>query len=132
MLEALLTVFSEQLALKGVALLEFNGEADHLHLLIELPPTQTLSGVVNSLKTVSSRLVRKWYRAELAALQEACALEPQLFHQQRGQREPRNCQALHRASGAAAVATGDGLARHRPPSLAAAPLRLAGALREFR
>lgn len=65
MLEALLTVFSEQLALKGGALLEFNGEADRLHLLIEPPSTQALSGVVNSLKTVSSRLVRKWYRAEL-------------------------------------------------------------------
>lgn len=39
---------------------------DHLHLLIELLPTQALSGLVNSLKTVSSRLVRKWYRAQLA------------------------------------------------------------------
>lgn len=60
------TVPHEQLVGKGGALLEFNGEADHLHLLMELPPTQALSSVVNSLKTVSSRLLRKWHRAELA------------------------------------------------------------------
>lgn len=66
MLDELRTVLDEQLALKGGALLEFNGEADHLHLLIELPPTQALSSVVNSLKTVSARLLRKWHRAELA------------------------------------------------------------------
>lgn len=66
MLEQLQTVLTEQLVLKGGALLEFNGESDHLHLLIELPPTQALSSVVNSLKTVSSRLLRKWNSAELA------------------------------------------------------------------
>jgi putative transposase len=36
-----------------------------VHLLLEMPPTQALSGVVNSLKTVSSRLLRKWHRAEM-------------------------------------------------------------------
>lgn len=36
------------------------------YLLIELPPTQALSSGVNSLKTVSSRLLRKWHRLELA------------------------------------------------------------------
>jgi len=55
---------SDQLVLKSGALLEFNGESDQVHLLIELPPTQALSGVV-SLTTVSSRLLRKWHRAEL-------------------------------------------------------------------
>lgn len=59
-------VLAEQLALKGSELREFNGESDHVHMLIELPPTQALSPVVNSLKTVSSRLLRKWHRAEMA------------------------------------------------------------------
>lgn len=39
-------------------LVEFNGEDDHVHLLLEYPPTVTLSRLVNSLKGVTSRLVR--------------------------------------------------------------------------
>lgn len=40
-------------------LLEFNGEADHVHLLVKLPPRAAPSTVANNLKTVSSRLLRK-------------------------------------------------------------------------
>ena len=35
--------------------LEFNGEPDHVHLLIEYPPKLAISQIVNSLKGVSSR-----------------------------------------------------------------------------
>jgi putative transposase len=38
---------------------EFNGEGDHVHLLIEYPPKVSVSKLVNSLKGVSSRLIRK-------------------------------------------------------------------------
>ena len=38
---------------------EFNGEKDHVHLLIEYPPKINLSGLVNSLKGVSSRRLRQ-------------------------------------------------------------------------
>ncbi len=40
-------------------LIEFNGEDDHVHLLINYPPKVTVSKLVNSLKGVSSRLIRK-------------------------------------------------------------------------
>ncbi len=40
-------------------LVEFDGEYDHVHLLIHYPPTLALSRLVNSLKGVSSRLIRK-------------------------------------------------------------------------
>ena len=43
----------------GVSLVEFNGEVEHVHLLIEYPPTVQLSKLVNSLKGVSSRLMRR-------------------------------------------------------------------------
>jgi putative transposase len=43
----------------GGRLLELNGEADHVHLLIALPPNLDLSIFVNNLKTTSSRLLRK-------------------------------------------------------------------------
>jgi putative transposase len=35
--------------------LEFNGEADHIHVLIEYPPKLSISQMVNALKGVSSR-----------------------------------------------------------------------------
>jgi putative transposase len=40
-------------------LVEFDGEDDHVHLLVNYPPRVAVSMLVNSLKGVSSRLVRK-------------------------------------------------------------------------
>lgn len=42
-----------------VELVEFNGETDHVHLLIEYAPKVQLSKLINSLKGVSSRRLRK-------------------------------------------------------------------------
>ncbi|MFC7308157.1 IS200/IS605 family transposase [Streptomyces monticola] len=39
-------------------LIEFNGEEDHVHLLVHYPPKVALSSLVNSLKGVSSRCLR--------------------------------------------------------------------------
>ncbi|NYF60117.1 putative transposase [Micromonospora purpureochromogenes] len=52
-------------------LVEFNGDGEHVHLLVNFPPKVALSKLVNSLKGVSSRrmrqdfpdLVRHYYRA---------------------------------------------------------------------
>ncbi len=38
---------------------EFNGESDHIHLLLVYPPKVSISKFVSSLKGVSSRLIRK-------------------------------------------------------------------------
>lgn len=38
-------------------LLEFNGEADHVHLLFSYPPHKLLSGLVANLKATSSKLM---------------------------------------------------------------------------
>ena len=40
-------------------LVEMNGEAEHIHLLLNYPPKVSISKLVNSLKGVSSRLIRK-------------------------------------------------------------------------
>ena len=40
-------------------LVEFDGEGDHVHLLVNYPPKVAVSKLVNSLKGVSSRLIRK-------------------------------------------------------------------------
>ncbi len=43
----------------GARLGEFNGEHDHVHLLVEYPPRVPVSSLVNSLKGVSSRRLRQ-------------------------------------------------------------------------
>jgi REP-associated tyrosine transposase len=40
-------------------LVEFEGEKDHVHLLVNYPPKIAVSRLVNSLKGVSSRMIRK-------------------------------------------------------------------------
>ncbi len=46
-------------------LIEFNGESNHVHLLVSFPPKLSISKLVNSLKGVSSRLIRKFHYPEV-------------------------------------------------------------------
>jgi putative transposase len=46
-------------------LVEMNGEADHVHFVVSLPPTKTLSEFANALKTNTSRLLRSEFALEL-------------------------------------------------------------------
>jgi putative transposase len=52
-------IFSKTCADFEARLVECEGEGDHVHLLIEYPPKVSVSRLVNSLKGVSSRLIRK-------------------------------------------------------------------------
>ena len=58
-LEDLQGIFSSVCADFGAKLIEFDGEHDHVHLLVSYPPKVSVSVLVNSLKCVSSRIVRK-------------------------------------------------------------------------
>ncbi len=68
-ISALYSNFSHQLSLQevfadvcsdfGAELVECDGENDHVHLLVNYPPKVAVSKLVNSLKGVSSRLIRK-------------------------------------------------------------------------
>ena len=58
-LECLRGIFSGVCADFEAELVEMNGEHDHVHLLIEYPPKEAVTNLVNSLKGVSSRLLRK-------------------------------------------------------------------------
>ena len=44
-------------------LIEFDGENDHVHLLIHYPPKVALSKLVNALKGVSSKMLRKHFKS---------------------------------------------------------------------
>jgi len=58
MLEYLKNIFNSICNDFDVTLTEFDGEKDHVHLLIHYPPKLQLSKLVNSLKGVSSRMLR--------------------------------------------------------------------------
>lgn len=45
--------------LKGVKIEEINYEADHIHILLSAPPQICLSAFINSIKSTTSRMVRK-------------------------------------------------------------------------
>ena len=57
----------------GATLAEFNGEEDHVHLVVQSPPKAALSHLANSLKGVSSWRMRQdlagrfWSRSYFAA-----------------------------------------------------------------
>lgn len=58
-IERLRTIFAKVCADFEARLIEMDGEDDHVHLLVEYPPKVAISSLVNSLKGVSSRLLRK-------------------------------------------------------------------------
>jgi len=58
-LELMREVFSNICKMNDSTLEEFEGESNHVHLLITYPPRIALSVLVNSLKGVSSRKLRQ-------------------------------------------------------------------------
>lgn len=64
-LQRLEEICREQCAKWDIELLEFGGEADHCHLLLALHPNIAPSKFINSLKTVTSRLLRKEFGEHL-------------------------------------------------------------------
>jgi putative transposase len=62
-LMALQTMFDKVLDDFEAELLEFNGEEDHVHLLVSYPPKHSIAAIVNSLKGVSSRRLKEQFPA---------------------------------------------------------------------
>ena len=58
-LEAIQPIFANVCEKLGAELVEMDGEDDHVHLLVNYPPKLSVSVLVNSLKGVSSRMIRK-------------------------------------------------------------------------
>jgi putative transposase len=58
-LEDMKSIFERISKEHKVILKEFNGEKDHIHMLIDYPPRVSLAKLVNSLKGVSSRRLRQ-------------------------------------------------------------------------
>lgn len=65
MLKAMRPVLDRVLNANQSILSEFNGDSDHVHLLIDLHPDNNISDLVASLKSASSRVLRQEFKAEI-------------------------------------------------------------------
>lgn len=65
MLSRLEIIFADVLEKWRCRLVEFGGEADHVHLLIDAHPAMDLSRLIGNLKTVSARRMRVEYADHL-------------------------------------------------------------------
>jgi len=82
----------------GARLVECDGEADHVHLLVEYPPTVTLARLVNSLKGVGSRLLLR-DRPELRRFAQRGLWSPSYFAASCGGRRSRSCENMSPTKG---------------------------------
>nr|WP_157861293.1 IS200/IS605 family transposase [Rippkaea orientalis] len=72
MLERIKEMFAQVCSTMDCELLECSGEADHVHLLVDFHPKQSISAVAGCLKSATSRMlkkefpdeVKKWYRTQ--------------------------------------------------------------------
>ncbi|OEV04340.1 hypothetical protein AN216_07410 [Streptomyces oceani] len=59
---------------------EFNGERDHVHLLVHYPPKVAVSKLVNSLKRVSARRIQQEFTGQINhAIMHAHLWSPSYF-----------------------------------------------------
>jgi putative transposase len=58
-------VFTRVCEKRKCELLEFNGEENHVHLLVDAHPDNNTSQLVSSLKSASSRIIRKEFEEDL-------------------------------------------------------------------
>ncbi|MGC8703580.1 MAG: IS200/IS605 family transposase [Thiomonas sp.] len=67
LLDYLRGAFSDCLAAWRCHLIEFGGEGDHVHLLIDIHPALNISVLINNLKTASARRARARFAQHLSA-----------------------------------------------------------------
>ncbi len=65
MLNFLSKILSELMEKWDCKLIEFNGETDHVHVLFQYKPQICLSTLINNIKTVTSRKLRKEFSERL-------------------------------------------------------------------
>jgi putative transposase len=73
------SIFAKVCADFEAELVEFDGEDDYVHLLVSYPPKVAVAKLVNSLKGVSSRLLRKQHPALVRRYWKGALWSPSYF-----------------------------------------------------
>ena len=66
MIEDMKEIFTKVLDSNQSILIECNGESDHVHLLLDIHPNNNISNLIGSLKSASSRILRKKYSQHIS------------------------------------------------------------------
>ncbi len=66
MIERLQQMFFQVCKTMDCELIEFSGETDHVHLLVDFHPKHSISAVAGSLKAATSRMIKKEFPARFA------------------------------------------------------------------
>jgi putative transposase len=77
--ELVSNILSNILSNNKNSLIELNGEEDHIHMIIELKPTAQLPKIINTIKTVSSRILRKKYNLKSLVRNKNILWSPSYF-----------------------------------------------------
>jgi len=64
-MDRLKTIFEDVCSRNNSILVEFNGESDHCHLLVNLAPNNNISTLIKSLKSASSMIIRKEFETHI-------------------------------------------------------------------
>ena len=64
-MDRLKTILEDVCSRNNSILVEFNGESDHCHLLVNLAPNNNISTFLKSLKSASSMLIRKEFETHI-------------------------------------------------------------------
>ena len=91
LLEYLKEAFGDCLTAWRCKLLEFGGEEDHVHLLVDIHPALDISVLINNLKTASARRARAVCRPSGKVLLETIILAWGLLRWECGRRDARDC-----------------------------------------
>jgi putative transposase len=73
MLERLQEMFWQVCRKMDCELIEFNGELDHVHALVDFHPKNSISAVAGSLKSASARTMKKDFPTEVAKFYDGVA-----------------------------------------------------------
>lgn len=65
MLDVMKGVLEKTLEANRSLLVDFNGEPDHVHLLIDLHPDNNIADLIASLKSSTSRILRQEFKEEI-------------------------------------------------------------------
>jgi len=65
MIKDMREIIEKVLTARRCQLEEFEGESDHVHLLIQLHPDNNISQLISSLKSATSRIIRRKYAQEI-------------------------------------------------------------------
>jgi len=94
-IEALRAIFSKVCTDFQAQLVELDGQRDHVHLLVNYPPKVSVSSLVNSLKGVSSYVLRRRLPRIAKCYSEECSVVAFLLRRILWRRTTRPHQALH-------------------------------------